>query len=113
MTDHMEIRPKAGRVLVRAGGAIVGDTTEALVLVERGMPEVIYIPRKDFATALLDRTDTRTTCPYKGEAAHYSIVTKSTVIEDAVWSYEDPLPEVAAIKDYLAFYGDKVIVEAI
>jgi uncharacterized protein (DUF427 family) len=30
------------------------------------------------------------------------------VLENAVWSYEDPKPEVAAIAGHLAFYPDKV-----
>jgi uncharacterized protein (DUF427 family) len=28
--------------------------------------------------------------------------------ENAVWSYENPHPAMAAIKDYLAFYPDRV-----
>jgi uncharacterized protein (DUF427 family) len=27
---------------------------------------------------------------------------------DAVWSYEDPYPAVAVIRDYVAFYPDRV-----
>ena len=28
--------------------------------------------------------------------------------ENALWTYEDPYPEVAAIKGHLAFYPDRV-----
>lgn len=114
MADHITIRPAGGTWAVRAGGAVLGETTAALELVEGSYPPVIYIPREDIAMAFLDQTDKRSTCPYKGEATHYSIVTKSTVLENAAWSYEAPKESVAEINDHLAFYpSDTVAVEKI
>ncbi len=53
----------------------------------------------------MTRSDKVTWCPYKGEAAHYHFtLPNGRVLENAAWSYEDPLPAVAAIKDRLAFY---------
>ena len=114
MADHIKIRPAGGTWSIRAGGAVLGETKAALELIEGSHPPVIYIPRDDIAMAFLDPTDKVTTSPDMGEATHYSIVTKSTVLENAAWSYEDPKTEVAEIKDHLAFYpSDTVAVEKI
>lgn len=114
MAERIRIRKAPGLWSVRSGGAVLGESSNALELSEGDLPPVIYFPRSDIAMAFLDRTDKVTHCPHKGDAVHYSIITKSQVIEDAVWSYEDPQETVAAIKEYLAFYpGDKVTVEQI
>ncbi len=114
MADHIRIRNVEGTWVVRAGGAVLGETTRALELSEGTLDPVIYFPRGDIAMAFLDKTEKATTCRHKGTASYYSIVTKSRTIPNAAWSYEDPLPEVAAIKGHLAFYAsDLVTVEQI
>lgn len=114
MTNNITIRKAPGKWSVRSGGAILGETTAALEVSEGDNEPVIYFPRADIAMAFLDRTDKVTHCAGKGEAAHFSIVNKSSVTENAVWSYEDPIPAVAELKDHLAFYpGDSVKVERI
>lgn len=114
MAEHIRIRKAPGLWSVRSGGAVLGESSNALELSEGDLEPVIYFPRSDIAMAFLDRTDKVTHCPHKGDAVHFSIITKSQVIEDAVWSYEAPLDAVAEIKDYLAFYpSDRVTVEQI
>ncbi|KIC41799.1 MAG: DUF427 domain-containing protein [Ruegeria sp.] len=114
MADHITIRKAPGKWSVRSGGAILGETTNALELLEGDRAPVIYFPRADIAMAFLDRTEKVTHCPHKGDAAHFSIVNKSSVTENAVWSYEDPIPAVTEIKEYMAFYpSDSVKVEQI
>ena len=103
-----------GTWTVRAGGAVLVESRNALVLAEEGLNDVIYFPREDIAMAFLDESDHRTTCPHKGEASYFSIVTKSKTLENAAWSYEDPKSDVARIKDHLAFYStDDVTVEQV
>ena len=112
MADHIKIREAEGTWVVRAGGAILGETADALELSEGSYPPVLYFPRGDIAMAFLEATEKTSHCPHKGDASYYSIVTKSTVLTDRVWSYEAPLPAVSAIKGYLAFYtSDQVTVE--
>ena len=103
MADHIKIRKANGTWTVRAGGAVLGESANALELTEGGAPAVIYFPRSDIAMALLDRTDTSTHCPHKGDASYFSVVTKSQTLTDAAWSYEAPKDCVAQIKDHLAF----------
>jgi uncharacterized protein (DUF427 family) len=57
---------------------------------------------------LLERSDHQTYCPYRGECAYYSIPLGGRRSVSAVWTYEAPCAAVAAIKDHLAFYPDRV-----
>ncbi|EYD71243.1 DUF427 domain-containing protein [Limimaricola hongkongensis] len=113
MSDHITIRPAEGTWVVRAGGAVLGESSRALELVEGDYPPVIYFPREDIAMAFLDASKTRSHCPWKGDAHYYHIIAKSGAIEDAVWSYEDPKEGMEQIKGCLAFYKNKVAVEQV
>jgi uncharacterized protein (DUF427 family) len=111
MSDHITIRKAPGIWSVRAGGAVLGESGDALELVEGDYPPVIYFPRSDIAMAFLDPTAMTSQCPHKGTASYFSVVTKSTTLKNVAWSYEDPKAEVARIKDHLAFYttGDVTV----
>jgi uncharacterized protein (DUF427 family) len=108
--DHpITIEPNPGRVVVRFGGRTIADTTRALTLREAGMAPVQYVPRWDADMAVLERTARTTRCPYKGDASYFTVrADGGRAAENAVWSYEAPYPAVAAIKDHLAFYPDRV-----
>lgn len=114
MSRKITIRKAEGTWSVRAGGAVLGESADALELNEGDLPPVIYFPRKDIAMAFLDRTDHTSHCPWKGDANYYSIVTKSQTLQNKVWTYESPLEDVERIRDYLAFYNeDGIAVERI
>ncbi len=114
MAPKITIRNATGRWSVRAGGAVLGESANALELSEGDLDPVIYFPRSDIAMAFLDRTEKTTHCPHKGDASYFSVVTKSQTIADSVWSYETPNDNVARIKDHLAFFsGDLITVEKI
>lgn len=107
--DHpIAVTPNPRRIRVTFNGAVVAETSRALMLREAGYPPVHYIPREDAAMALLRRSPHRTHCPYKGDAAYYSIEANGRRAENAIWSYEAPYPAVAAIAGHLAFYPDRV-----
>lgn len=114
MADHITIRRAQGRWSVRAGGAVLGESANALELSEGGYDPVIYFPREDIAMVFLDATDKSTHCPHKGDASHFSVVTKSKTIPNAVWCYETPMSDMDRIKGHLAFYASEdVTVEQI
>lgn len=107
--DHpIAISPNGGHVRIIFAGRIIADTTRALALKEANYPSVYYIPQEDADMALLTRSVHRTHCPYKGDASYFTIAAGDRTAENAVWSYEAPFPAVAAIKDHLAFYPDRV-----
>jgi uncharacterized protein (DUF427 family) len=107
--DHpITITPRKGRVAVTVNGKRIADTRDALTLKEAAYPPVQYVPRKDVDMTQLQRTTHQTYCPYKGDCAYYSIPAGGERSINAVWTYETPYPGVSAIREYLAFYPDRV-----
>lgn len=109
--DHpISIAANPRRVVVTFNGHKVGDTVRALQLAEATYPAVNYIPREDVNMSLLERTSHLTHCPYKGDAAYFTIKAGDQVAENGVWSYETPHAAVAEIAGFLAFYPNRVTV---
>lgn len=108
-SDHpITIEPNPARVTVSVAGRIVADTRRALTLREASYRPVQYIPRKDVDMTLLEPSEHRTYCPYKGDCTYYSIPLGGQRSMNAVWIYEAPYEAVAAIKDHVAFYPHRV-----
>ncbi|MEQ8267894.1 MAG: DUF427 domain-containing protein [Parvibaculum sp.] len=111
--EHLlRVLPAGRRVRVRFNGETVADTTRALELFEGNYAPVFYLPREDVKMDLLTPTESLTWCPFKGEAHYWALAAGGQDVHDAVWSYEDPFVEMADIKDYVAFYPNKVEIEA-
>jgi len=91
---------------VTIGGTTVADSTRALALTEGKLPTRWYIPREDIS-AVLEPSERLTTCPFKGEAVHFSAAGEESV----AWSYEDPFDQLAAIRGLVAFYNERVDIE--
>lgn len=107
--DHpITVEPNPARVVVTVAGTKIADTTAALTLRESTYPAVQYVPRDDVDMSLLERTGHATYCPYKGDAAYYTITSGDQPLDNVVWTYEQPYDAVAGIKDHLAFYTDRV-----
>ncbi len=111
MTGHITIGKAEGIWVIRADGAVLGESSAALELSEGQMKPVIYFPRADIAMAFFEQTESTSHCPHKGDASYYSLHAKSGEITNAAWSYEQPVAEVSQIKEYLAFHPEKVTVE--
>lgn len=125
MSDHTELKTKtikvpgpedhpitiernAHRIVVTVAGRVVADTQDALTLREASYAPVQYIPRKDVDLTLLERADHATYRPYKGDCAYFSIPAGGGRSINAVWTYETPYAAVAAVKDHVAFYPERV-----
>jgi uncharacterized protein (DUF427 family) len=107
--DHpITIEANAARVVVSVAGRVLADTGHALTLREASYPPVQYIPLKDVESSLLEATDHSTYCPYKGDCSYYSVPVGGERSVNAVWTYRDPFAAVAAIKDHVAFYPERV-----
>jgi uncharacterized protein (DUF427 family) len=107
--DHpITLAPNPARVVVTVAGQVIADTRAAVTLQEASYPPVQYIPREDVDMSKLTRTEHATYCPYKGDASYYSIPAGGERGVNAVWTYEDPYPDVIQIKDHVAFYPNRV-----
>lgn len=102
------IERSGARVVVTLAGRVVADSTDALTLREAAYPAVQYIPRKDVDMTQLERSDHGSYCPYKGDASYFSLPAGGERSVNAIWTYEQPYDAVAAIKDHVAFYPDRV-----
>ena len=87
------VEPCGKRVQVVFAGETIADSMETLLLHETRLPQVYYFPRKDVRMDLLQRTDHRTHCPFKGNASYWTMAVGNQVAENAVWSYENPLQD--------------------
>jgi uncharacterized protein (DUF427 family) len=107
--DHpITVTPTGEHIIVTVAGKVVADTRRALTLQESTYPAAYYIPMEDVDAELVERTETQTYCPYKGDASYYSIPAGGERSKDAIWVYEQPHDAVAPIKDHAAFYPDRV-----
>jgi uncharacterized protein (DUF427 family) len=105
---RITFEPSPRRVRVRFNGATIVDSIHAHLLFETRHLPVYYFPQSDVRMDLLTATSHRTYCPYKGDASYWSVTVGDRTAENAVWSYRAPFDEVASIKDYVAFYWNKM-----
>ena len=110
-TAKFSIERAHGTVVVRAGGAVIAESPNALILREGSYPPVYYLPRNEVGMEFLERSDKVTHCPHKGDATHFNVIRKSTPIENGAWSYENPFAGAMEIKDHIAFYPNEIAVE--
>jgi len=63
-----------------------------------------YFPVESVNMKYLMPSDTRTTCPWKGEARYYSIEVGGKKNINAAWYYPEPKEAAANIKGCVAFW---------
>ena len=69
----------------------------------------LYFPPDTVNWELVKKSDTHTTCFWKGQASYYHVEVDGKVNKDAAWYYPDPSEAATRIKDYVAFWhGVKV-----
>lgn len=107
---RVDVLRRRNRVTVRLDGRLLAESTGCLLVDEQDHGLVFYVPRDDVRMELLERAELETRCPFKGQATHF-VMADGTGPERLAWSYEDPYPEVARIRDHVAFYQDRVALE--
>jgi len=105
---RVDLIPSSERVQVSLGGEIIADSSRTLTVLETKHAPVTYFLREDVNFDWLEATDHRTFCPFKGEAVYWTARVENRVEDNVVWGYENPFDEVAALKDYVSFYTDRV-----
>ena len=105
---RVDALPSRRHVRVEIDGTVVAETRRPVLLFETSLPTRYYIPREDVRLDLFEPTDHSTACPYKGTARYWSRRGGGNVPPNIVWTYPDPLPGVAVIKDRVAFYNEAV-----
>ncbi|WP_047866132.1 DUF427 domain-containing protein [Rubrobacter aplysinae] len=108
---RVDVLDSSRHVRVLAGGETVAETDSPKLLFETGLPVRYYIPPEDVRTEALSESESRARCPYKGEATYYSVETGDVRVEDAGFSYPEPLKEAREVADHFCFLGEGVTVE--
>ena len=78
------------------------------MLFETYLPTRYYLPREDVRMELLEPTDTRTACAYKGFARYWSARVGDRVVRDIAWSYEEPHNFAEAVEGMICFFNERV-----
>ncbi len=105
---RIDILQSSRHVEVFVEGTKVADTHQPRLLFETGLPVRYYIPKTDVRRDLLEPTELRTDCPYKGTANYYSIEIDGERHENIVWSYRNPVRESTPVAGYVSFYNEKL-----
>jgi len=108
-SDHpIRLEPCRKRVRAIFNATTIADTLDAILLVEHGHAPVYYLPQQDMRMDAVERTRHHTHCPFKGDASYWTLRVGKRVVDNAIWSYEQPLPAMSAIAGRLAPYWDKI-----
>jgi len=106
---RIDVLDSSREVRVVVGGQTAAVTRRARFLFETGLPVRYYIPKEDVRTDLLQPSETKTACAYKGPTSRYWQQTKPEGrVGDLAWCYEAPNPEVARIAGMVAFFNERV-----
>jgi uncharacterized protein (DUF427 family) len=105
---RVDILHSSRHVRVEVDGVTVAESAKPTLLFETGLPVRYYLPKTHVRMDLLTPTDTKSYCPYKGEAEYWSIRAGDEVHADLAWSYRAPLPESQKVGSLIAFYNEKL-----
>jgi uncharacterized protein (DUF427 family) len=105
---RVDARRSSRRIEVRVNGDVVARSERPVVVFETGLPLRFYLPRED-VRADLRPSETTSVCPYKGLATYWSL----DGIDDAAWSFEDPLESVLKARGNVCFDAEKVEVREV
>ena len=96
------------RVRIELGGRVVAETAEAWRVLETFHPPSIYLPPAAFAPGVLRPAPGSSFCEWKGMARYWTLTAGDRVEERAGWSYPEPTPGFAPIRDHLAVYAGRM-----
>ena len=102
----IEIKPLSGKVSAWHNGVLLASSTKAKVMYETRLSPTVYFPLGDVRVDLGDKTNLQTFCPFKGTASYRDITVEGHTIANAVWSYDDPLPESQGIEGHVGFMSE-------
>lgn len=99
-------RPFGREVVIRTPDAELARSNRAIEVCETASPPTVYLPPEDVARELLIDGGRPTVCEWKGQAKHWRL--RGGRAEPVAWSYPDPFPEFAVLRDWFAFYPRRV-----
>ena len=95
----------AAHVLIEYQGRVIADTRTSVRTLETSHPPSYYIPPDAIAPNILRRASGSSFCEWKGAAIYWDVVIGDTILPQVGWSYPDPSPAFAILRDHVAFYA--------
>ena len=95
----------ASHVVIEHCGTIVANTRASVRTFETSHPPSYYIPPDDIAPGILRRANGSSFCEWKGAAVYWDVLIGDLVLPRVGWSYPDPSPAFAILRDHVAFYA--------
>ena len=108
---RVDVLESSRHVKAIVNGVIVAETHRPKILFETSLPPRYYFPPEDLRTEFLVESETKSVCPYKGIASHWSLAVDGEHVEDAAWGYPETLPETTKVKGHFCFYDNKADLE--
>jgi uncharacterized protein (DUF427 family) len=108
---RLDIYRTKRRVRVMLGGEVLADSVRSLALFETALPPRFYIPADDVRTELLEPSEQRTRCAYKGSASYWHVRAGGELHEDIAWTYPEPDDDALEVRDLVAFFNERVELE--
>ncbi len=102
------VEPLSERIVVRLGGQVIADTTDAVRVLETSHPPVYYLPLDAFPAGVLDPVQGTSFCEFKGEAHYYDVVAGGVVAARAGWIYPEPAPGFELLGTRVALYPSRM-----
>ncbi|KAM0236296.1 hypothetical protein ACHAP5_009430 [Fusarium lateritium] len=93
---------------VKVNGKTVAKASSSMHLLETSLPTRYYLPLTSVDQTVLQKSDLRTKCPYKGEAEYYHVVVDGKRFDNLLWYYNHPTQESAGVARLVCFYNEKV-----
>ncbi len=90
------------------GDETIAETNRAFRVLETSHPPVFYFSPEDVRMEFLTETANSSFCEWKGRAGYYTLQVNGKLVENAAWFYANPTRDFAAIKNYIAFYPNKM-----
>lgn len=93
------------RIVIEHRGAVIADTNASVRTLETSHPPSWYIPPADIASGVLRRAEGSSFCEWKGAAVYWDVAIGDVVLRRVGWSYPNPSPSFAMLRDHVAFYA--------
>ena len=95
----------AAEIVIIHREVVIASTRRAVRTLETSHPPTYYIPRSDIRVGALQRAEGSSYCEWKGDAIYWDVLAGDVTLPSAGWSYPNPTPGFAALRDHVAFYA--------
>lgn len=100
------MHPFPRRVRAEVAGRTVLDTRRGVLLHETALLPRFYVPEDDLDGTAFVPSEHTTHCPFKGDAGYRSLRVGDRFVENALWSYPEPIDAAHWLKGYASLYWE-------